>query len=256
MVARVILCAMLAMSAPATVAAEPTAAPAVEPAPSPQSLLGSIRARFHARSLPPFESYTLTRSQNTATGVLDFPNSYSKRVWVRNSDRTALTRTVLSNGTRGPLEFDRPAFNEERDPGPPTADMFESPNGVSDYRVDSLETQGDLLHLRISPVLNADRNRLREVFADKQTYELRTLIAVDALFIVRGPVYPVTFTITMGAVDGYPVVTAAHGVVGGDYNGDGKEVDYTFTAISFPATLPDWYFDPRTYGQHGGDAPV
>lgn len=245
MVVRVILCAMLALPAPA-----------VEPAPSPQSLLASIRARFHARPLPPFETYALTRSQNTATGVPDVLNSYTRRVWVRNSDRAALTRVVFRNGTDGPLEFERPAFNQARDPGPPTGDMFESPNGVSDYRVDSVETEGETVHLRISPVLNADRNRLREVFADKHSYELRTLIAVDTLFIGRGPVYPVTFTMTMGTVDGYPVVTAAHGAVGGGYNDDGKEVDYTFSAIAFPPALPDWYFDPRTYGQHGRDAPV
>jgi hypothetical protein len=255
MVARVILSAILAMSAPAPTQAQPAPSLPPESATSPESVLGSIAARFHARPVPPFETYTLTRTQNTADGMLDVPNSYTVRSWVRTSDHTALTRTVMPDGTRGPLTFGRPAFNEARDPGPATADLLESAS-LPDYRVDAVETLGEVVHLRITPVRNLGRNRSREVFADRRTYELRKLIAADTLFIFRGPTYPVTLTITMGTVDGYPVIANVHGSVGGDYNGDGKEVDFTFSAIAFPSTLPDWYFDSRTYGRHGSDAPV
>ncbi len=48
----------------------------------------------------------------------------------------------------------------------------------------------------------------------------------------------------MGDVAGHLVVTDLHGVVGDGYNDDGKEVDFHFREITFPATLPAWYFDP------------
>ncbi len=167
------------------------------------------------------------------------PNSYIRHVWVRNSDRAALTRMVFRDDARGPLTFDRPAFNEARDPGPPTADVFEPapsrPHPVeevptpeprytplpviggvrtiieSDYRVDSLAVEGEQLHLHIFPIRDVERNRLREVFCDKKTYELSKLISTDKLFVEEGPVYPATFTMTMGVVQGVPVVTDIHG---------------------------------------------
>ena len=47
-----------------------------------------------------------------------------------------------------------------------------------------------------------------------------------------------------------------HGVIGDGYVGDGQTVDFTFRDIKFPATLPDWYFDPRQYGQHLTQMPL
>ena len=272
---------MLALVMFVAAVAAPT--PAAVPTPTPQRVLGLIRAQFRShRPPPPFVTYTLVRSQKATNGFPDFPNSYTVHVWVRNLDRAALTRKVFRDEARGPLTFDRPAFNEARDPGPPTADVFEpaparphpveevptpEPNytplpiigGVrtiieSDYHVDALEVEGDQLHLHITPIRDVERNRLREIFCDRKTYELRKLIATDKLFIEKGPVYPVTFTITMGMVQGYPVVTDLHGVVGGGYNDDGKDVDYQFRDITFPKTLPEWYFNPRTYAQHANEA--
>jgi hypothetical protein len=268
----------LVMLAAAVAAPMPTAAPT----PTPQRVLGLIRGQFRSHRPPPaYETYTLVRAQKATNGYPDFANSYTKHIWVRNSDRAALTRLVFRDEARGPLAFDRPAFNEARDPGPPTADVFEpaparphpieevptpEPNytplpvigGVrtiieSDYKVETLEVEGDQLHLHIYPIRDVERNRLREIFCDRKTYELRKLIATDKLFIDKGPVYPVTFTITMGMVQGIPVVTDLHGVVGGGYNDDGKEVDYQFRDITFPKSLPDWYFNPRTYAQHANE---
>ena len=269
----------LVMLAAAVAAPTPTAAPT----PSPQRVLGLIRAQFRShRPPPPYETYTLVRSQKTTNGYPDFPNSYTKHIWVRNVDRAALTRMVFRDEARGPLTFDRPAFNEARDPGPPTADVFEpaparphpvtevptpEPNytplpvigGVrtlieSDYKVESLAVEGDELHLHIYPIRDVERNRLREIYCDRRTYELHKLVATDKLFIDKGPVYPVTFTITMGMVQGIPVVTDLHGVVGGGYNDDGKEVDYQFRDITFPKSLPEWYFNDRSYAQHANDS--
>jgi hypothetical protein len=286
MLASVMLAAALTRS-PAPAAARGAAAPTAAPSPSPQRILGLIRLAFHShRPPPPYETYTVVRSQLATNGYPDPTGSYTKHVWVRNLDRAALTRLVFRDDARGPLTFDRPAFNEARDPGPPTADVFEPaparPHPVSevptpepgattlptiggvrailelDYHVESIETVGDELHLKIMPIRDIERNRLRDLYVDKNTYEVHKLIATDKLFTGANggpPVYPVVFTITMGNVQGYPVVTDIHGVVGGGYDDDGKDVDFKFRDIAFPASLPAWYFDAHTYAQHEHDAP-
>lgn len=278
---------VLAVFLLAAALATPAPAASTEPSPTPQHVLGLIRSQFRSHRPPPqFETYTITRSQKATNGYPDPTGSYTFHVWVRNMDRAALTRQVFRDDYFGRLTFDRPAFNEARDPGPPTADVFEPaparPHPVSevptpephytplpiigsvralfesDYRVDSLKPEGDQLHLQIFPIRDVERNRLRDVYVDAKTLELRKLIATDKLFVSGGrsaEVYPVTFTITMGTVQGYPVVTNLHGVVGGGYNGDGQEVDFRFTEIAFPAALPAWYFDARSYAAHQNDAP-
>jgi hypothetical protein len=276
---------MLALVLLAAALAAPTAAPAAGPTPTPQRLLGLIRLQFRSHRPPPaYETYTLVRKQMATNGYPDPVGSYTRHYWVRNLDRAALRRDVFRDFARGDLTFDRPAFNEARDPGPPTADVFEPaparPHPVSevptpephytplpiiggvrtlveiDYKVESVETEGDELHLRVEPIRDVERNRLREIFVDKKTLELHKLIATDKLFVDRGPVYPVTFTITMGNVQGYPVVTSLHGVVGGGYNDDGKDVEFVFSDVTFPTTLPEWYFDARQYAQHVAQAPL
>ena len=119
----------------AAVAATPTPSP--EPSASPQRLLSLIRLQFRShRPPPPFETYTVERKQLATNGYPDPTGTYKVHVWVRNSDRAALTRKVFRDFARGDMAFDRPAFNEARDPGPPTADVFEPaplrPHPVSD----------------------------------------------------------------------------------------------------------------------------
>lgn len=226
----------------------------------------------------------LERKQLTDQGFPDYAESYKTNYWVRSVDRAALTRRVYRGINRGAMTFDRPAFNESRDPGPPTADVFEpapaKPHPISfvptpepgaaqlptigtiavtgefDYRVVSVATEGDELHLKIEPTRDPDRNRLRELFVDRKTLELRKLVATDKLFILgTSDVYGVTFTITMSQLAGVPVVTSIHGVVGDGYTGDGSTIDYTFTNVAFPTTLPQWYFDPKSYAEHEAQEP-
>jgi hypothetical protein len=277
---------MAVLLAAATPAPADAPTPAASSTPSPNRLLLMVRAKFRShRPPPPFETYTIVRSQLMDTGFPDYVNSYTYHIWVRNLDRAALGRKVFRDTARGPLEFMRPAFNEARDPGPPTADVFEpapvhphpiefvptpepAPTelqvigqvvtavGDSDYDVTTVSYEGDLLHLTLKPRRDPQRNRLREIYADKETLELRKLIATDRLF-VGNQIFGVTFTITMGNVEGHPVVTDIHGVVGDNYRGDGQEIDYRFRDITFPATLPAWYFDAHAYAGHEGtDAPL
>jgi hypothetical protein len=279
-----ILLAALASPAPKPQAVSTVAAGAA-PTPSPQRILGLIRARFRShRPPPPYEVYTIERKQLASNGYPDTTGSYIEHVWVRNSDRAALARRVYRDEYRGPLTFERPAFNEDRDPGPPTADLFEPAplkphpidfvptpepsqtqlpvigttvtTGEYEYKVMSVVLEGSELHVTLTPIRDPMRNRLRELWVDKQTYELHKLVATDRLFDDVGKrIFGVTFTVTMGVVDGHPVVTKIHGDVGDGYNDDGREVDFYFRDISFPATLPDWYFDPHAYAAHEGSAP-
>ncbi|MBC5802459.1 MAG: hypothetical protein GIX03_05535, partial [Candidatus Eremiobacteraeota bacterium] len=227
----------------------------------------------------------LTRKENTSQGFPNYADSYTYKYWCRTSDKAALKRQVYRSINRGTLEFERPAFNEAEDPGPPTADLFEpaplrsrpvtfvptpEPTGTAppligvvrtvgefDYRVVSLDTQGGTLHLHLEPTRDPDRNRLRDLYVDKKTYELQKVVATDKLFILgSSDVYGTTFTISLAMLDGRPVVTDIHGVVGDGYTGDGATVDYTFRDIAFPATLPAWYFDAHDYAEHVADAPI
>ncbi len=260
--------------------------PTATASPAPQRLLALIRNQFRSHRPPPaFVTYTLVRKQMASNGYPDLAESYTKHIWVRNNDRAALYRYVYRDDARGPLQFDRPAFNEARDPGPPTADIFEPAplhphpvefvptpepqytqlpviGGVSitlefDYQVTNVVTEGSDLHVSVQPKRDPDRNRIREIWADKQTYELHKLVATDKLFIEGrdARVYPATDTIIMGIQQGIPIVTSVHADVGGGYNDDGKEIDITFKDITFPAALPSWYFDPHTYAQHQNDGP-
>ncbi|HEY0798547.1 MAG TPA: hypothetical protein VGD50_05315 [Candidatus Baltobacteraceae bacterium] len=272
------IAAALATSSPSTAA---TAAPSS----SPERILALIRAKFRShRPPPPYVVYVVERAQLNDQGFPDYVGSYTYHVWCRTLDRAALARKIYRAYARGTLEFQRPAFNEARDPGPPTADLFEpapvhqhplsfvptpeavesalpviasvSVAGEFDYRVDSMDYQGEDIHLNIEPIRDPERNRLREIWADRHTYELHKIAATDKLFVEHGPTYAVAFTVTLGMLDGTPVITAVHGDVGDGYFGDGQKVDFTFRDISFPASLPDWYFDPRTYAAHQNDAPI
>lgn len=260
------------------------------PQPTPPSnveLLFRIRRQFRShRPPPPYETYTLVRAQNTNYGYPDPVNSYTFRVWCRTYDDACLERKEYRLGAHGRLMFKRPMFNIADDPGPPTADIFQpapthtlpanfvpTPEptgplpktiaeirvlGEFDYRITGVEVKDGVLHMSLLPKRNPNRNRLREIYADAKTYELEKLVATDKLFVEGDPnsPYSTTFTITMSQLNGIPVVTKILGVVNGNYFGDGQKVLYTFNDITFPQSLPSWYFDPRTYAAHINDAPL
>jgi hypothetical protein len=277
-------CAALALSGnpPASAASVAAAAATPTPWPSPEDLLADIRNRFRShRPPPPFETYTIARKQQTSYGYPDYVDTYTDHVWYRSSDHAALRRRISDLGDVGPMTFDRPIFNAATDPGPPTADVFEPAplhtyppdfvptpeaslppvivtvrtHGEFDYRVPSVVREGDELHLTLTPRRDPKRNRLRELWVDAKTLDLRKLVATDTLFVQGGPEYPVLFTMEFAMYEGIPVITKIHGVVYGGYDGDGQTVDYTFKDLVFPQTLPDWYFNAREYAQHANEAP-
>ncbi|MGA9945706.1 MAG: hypothetical protein WBE79_05385 [Candidatus Cybelea sp.] len=263
------------------------------PLPSPDRLLFLIRRQFRShRPPPPYTTYTLIRKQTLDDGYPDLLNSYTYHIWVRTSDRAALGRRVYHGSSRGTLEFLRPSFNEPWDPGPPTADLFEpaplhphtSPRefvptpeptgalpktiasvtalGEFDYRVTRVANEGDRIHVSLMPRRDIDRNRLRELYVDAKTLELKEVVATDKLYEEDSSkhVYPMLFTVTLGWMHNMPIVTQIHGTptyeADSEYLGRDATVDYDFTDITFPDSLPEWYFDPRSYAQHTDDAPL
>lgn len=279
-------------------AADPVPGVAVPPyqSISPVRILGIARRVFREHRPPPaFEVYTMVRTQMTNYGYPDPVGSYTTKYWVRNSDRAALTRKMFRDDYEGDLVFQRPALNEATDPGPPTADVFApaplhqhanplsyvptpEPSleplktigsvvavGESDYDVPKMEVEGELLHLTLKPRRDPERNVLREIWIDKHSYELRKIIAHDRLFTDDQGTFPVTFTYTLGYLQGTLVITHLHGLVEPRlekdgtqtvYDGDGRTVDFDFKDISFPGSLPGWYFDPRQYAQNKEEAPT
>ncbi|MBC5814920.1 MAG: hypothetical protein GIW97_00120 [Candidatus Eremiobacteraeota bacterium] len=260
----------LTLGLPAAAAGEPVA-----------QVLAQIRHVFRSHEVPPYVSYTIQRDQMTDDGLPDLLWSYTYRVWFRSADRAALGRKRF-RGRSEDLEFMRPAFNEPRDPGPPTADLFEpapvrptfggqpfdrppaipeigavTSYGELDYRVSQMKIEGMLLHLWLFPLRDAERNRLRELWVDSGTLELQKVIATDRLYSLGGRVYMMMDTITMGRVEGRPVVTDIHGRANfADERWEaGFDVDYHFRDIAFPSELPLWYFEPPSYGKHIAEAP-
>lgn len=292
LVAALVLLGIFVAAAPSHATIRPAATATPIPLPSPDRLLYEIRRQFRShRPPPPFVTYTLVRKQTLDDGYPDLLNSYTYHIWCRTYDRAALGRRVYRGSARGTLEFLRPSFNEPWDPGPPTADLFEpapvrphtnprefvpTPEptgslppviasvtvlGEFDYRVTRIAEEGGLTHVSLQPRRDPDRNRLRELYVDRKTLELQEVIATDKLYEEDGGkhVYPMLFTITLGWMNNMPVVTHIHGTptyqTDAEYLGRDATVDYDFNDITFPGSLPDWYFDPRSYAQHADDAP-
>ena len=110
------------------------------------------------------------------------------------------------------------------------------------------------------PRRDPNRNRLRDLYVDAKTLELQEVVATDKLYDEDSRhVYPMMFTVTLGWMHDMPVVTHIHGTptyeTDAEYLGKDATVDYDFTDITFPAALPGWYFEPRSYAAHIDDAP-
>jgi hypothetical protein len=134
--------------------------------------------------------------------------------------------------------------------------------GEFDYRVTRIANEGDQIHVSLEARRDPDRNRLRELYVDHKTLELKEVVATDKLYEEDSGkhVYPMLFTVTLDWMNAMPIVTHIHGTPtyqrDSDYLGRDATVDYDFTNITFPATLPDWYFDPRSYAANVANGPL
>ncbi len=283
-----LLLGVFAGQAPRAVSAAPSATASYPPIGNYVVLFAKIRSVFRShRPPPPYETYELFRKQTTDYGYPDYNDTYQVDYWCRNSDRACLKRKLYHLGAIGRMRFERAAFNEDYDPGPPTADIFQrapaTPRPAAfkptpepsytplptiivvkalydpDYEITDVTREGPLLDVRVKPRRTPMRNRLRELWVDARTLEIEKFTATDRLFVFGNgskKIYPVLFTCTMKRLDGYPVITHIEGRVGGGYAYDGKHVTYDYKKIRFPKSLPSWYFDASDYGSHLDEAPL
>ncbi len=250
---------------------------AVEP--TGAQILAHAKAVFRAHVRPPFVAYTLLR-RDSHDGLPDLENSYALKVWCRTSDRSALVRHAWRGVAYGSLLNITVAFDGYVDPGPPTADIFEralfaprapaapaptdpseSPlpviGGVAiatdyDYRVTAVRDEGTDRHLSLVPLRDPARNRLDDLWVDRTTYEVTRARVRDHLYLgMGGRSLDDEFDVRFAQRDGVSLIASIHG-----RTDDGEfETDYTFGDVTFPASLPGWYFAPQLYGLHRADAP-
>jgi hypothetical protein len=123
-----------------------------------------------------------------------------------------------------------------------------------DYRAPRWAPERGLLHLWLEPRTDPDRNRLDEIWVDATTYDLRRARVRDHLYFgFGGPALDDEFDVRFRPGPGnLPLIASIHGQTRyGEF-----ETDYTYEDVTFPDTLPDWYFTPALYGLHRGDAPT
>jgi hypothetical protein len=245
-------------------------------APSGEQILGSAKTAFRAHVRPAYVVYTLVR-RDEAHGLPDLENSYALKIWCRTADRAALTRRLWHDAPYGGMDFITVAFDGLVDPGPPTADVFEralygapaSPLPAEsvaplpiigsvrvqrdfDYAVRGVRREGDDWHLSLEPKRDPLRNRIDDLWVDAATYEVRRMRVRDHLYLgLSGQSLDDEFDVRFVMRDGLPVISTIDGATAGD----AYRTRYTYRIEDFPVSLPPWYFEPRAYRAHRGEAP-
>lgn len=247
-------------------------------------MLARARATFRAHERPRFVAYTMSRRE-FERDIPDFENTYSVRIWYRSADRTALSRRLDQKRAIGELKFTHPTFNEPVDPGPPTGDIFEpapprtgatpepAPSdplrtiatvavaGELDYRARYAGVEDGAYHLELTAFRDAGRNRLRDIWIDPVTFETRRIRANDRLFLLPSGMWiPDLFDVYFEMKDGVPVIRRIESTTDVDSDtashGPHFRSDYRYDDITFPPSLPTWYFEPKTYRAHAREAPA
>ena len=265
--------------------------------PDPYFILQSAREAFHAPGRPPYVVYNMKR----VVFLDDQPDSdddYTLRIWSRTSDGAALVRfwDPITQRAFEDLYFGRYRLRLDADPGPPVSDIFEPPPGripqsPRESTTDGLRTiavvaqRGDLdyratlvgidkgsYHLKLQPLRDEDRNRLRELWVDTDDFEVRRAIEVASPAVTAErwaarpqdlPAYgflsPIQLDMTFELLANVPVITKATETAqiypGVGALGHQIEMDYSYDRMTLRSELPDWLFQPNTYGAHFREAP-
>jgi hypothetical protein len=248
-----------------------------------EAILARARATFRTRESRPFVVYTIVREERDAGAVVP-AGTYTERVWFRSRDGAALARRMANGVVVGPMIAERPTLDGDVDPGPPTADIFElgapsalatpvaadgaggrvlaaiTVRGEFDYRVTENGEEDGAVRLRLEPRREPERNRLREVWVDAQTAVVRRFAMRDRIYFAsRTSGVPDTFEFREGSAEGAPAIVSVASIANGSVATDASaspSVHYRFEDVTFPASLPDWYFEAYTYAKHVGEAPI
>lgn len=283
-----------------TPAPEPTATPLPTPAPvatDPYFILQRAREAFHAHVRPPFIAYNMDRMV-WLDDQPDGGDGYTLRIWCRTGDAASLARiwSPFRKRAIGSLYFIRFNLLLDIDPGPPTADIFEPPppvpsappapqprateslrtiavvakRGDLDYRATLAGIEKGAYHLKLEPLRDEQRNRLRELWVDAAHFEVMRAIEVSRPeqttdqwlqlpLAGEGTMAPIRLDMTFEPVDGVPILRKAIELEivypGVRTTGHRVEVDYHYDRIVFSQELPGWYFDAKTYRPRFRDSP-
>ena len=293
-----LLCAALLLGAEPQPSAAPSSAvvfPAMQ-ATDPYFILQRAREVFHAHVRPPYITYNMRR----VVWIDDQPDGddgYELRIWCRTADAVALARIWNPFRKRAMYELHFLPFTLrlDTDPGPPIGDIFERPppappraphpgaterlrtiaivanKGDLDYRASYSGIEKGAYHLKLQPLRDEQRNRLRELWVDSQ-FEVVRAIEVNRpvqLYdawspapqdvVSDGPLVPIRLDMKFATVEGIPVLQQAKELTevipSFGTGGHRIEMEFHYDRVVFATTLPDWYFDPKTYHERFREAP-
>ncbi len=241
---------------------------------TPMQIFIKARQTWKARPLPPFIKYRVAGEFNRKRKHLtaDYEVTY------RTSDREAMTVSVPHSSkekierTFGPPRISpdatfgvapRPAYASDTMTTDPSVSATPAPSVIGrvsvivkipydmSLDVDDVYEGHPVYHLLLSPQREPDIYRLRELWIDKQTFDVWHIraIAIAQVGMIRQPfIYHAYFK----PVDSYWMLdkVLASGrlrVFLFQYGGSG---DITFPAIEFPASVPSWTFDKKLLEEH------
>lgn len=234
-----------------------------------QSILQSIETKNFEKRLPPYLEYTATFIQTTAQGELDRNDSFTLRVWMRTSDHAALT-TKIYGTVQGDREFRRPTFYDGDYPSPILADALriaprDAKFGVEvapelhpiaglmgSYSVVRQQDEPGALRLDVRPREGSSSiYRLQSLYIDPATDNVRALRAADDLLSYSPPrrLGNILLTVYPRSDDEFGLLRRIDVTPLDGQMGSWSAVEQ-FTDFAFPTTLPNWYFDPSSYGAH------
>lgn len=246
---------------------------ALSPPPT-DPLLAGIEQRLTSVALPRYVEYTVTLSDVIGGGI---PEIY--RVRMRTSDHASLVTEEDGHHAGTGLHFERPMFYEIGAPSPFAIDAFRlapdlvtAPNfapkhlqpvatfAQAYHTISQTKDERGNLHAVVSPCDgNTDRYRVREIVTDPSTGDIKRIISTDYAVEFRGLAVFRTGYIALDIVTqnvrGIQLITAVEEI---DVDKYGKRTGVSdnlerYGEFSFPAALPDWYFNEREYRAHASD---
>lgn len=292
----VALCAALLVGAEPEPSPSPVPSEAAEtaatPAPSatslrlltdPYAILSRARDAFHAHLRPPYVVYNMDR-RVWVDDQPDGQDSYTWRIWYRAADSSALQRIWYRFRKRAvaELHFIHPSFRLDGDPGPPTGDIFELPPPASpaprptgterlrtiavvskagdlDYRATLVAIDKGAYHLKLQPLRDEGRNRLRELWVGPDFEVIHAIEANRPHFDIEGLVGFVRLDMRFEMFQSVPVLRRAEELATilptFGTTGHRVEFDFVYDEIVFATSLPGWYFDPKTYHARFRESP-
>ena len=110
-------------------------------------------------------------------------------------------------------------------------------------------------HLGLQPLRDPGHHVLRELWVDPQT-SLPLRYVAERFVAMAGLPFRYLVTVDTATIDGHLVNIEAdgrfdvHRAIVIHYSGEGH---WKIADVAFPALVPDWAFDPKRYGTHGGE---